>query len=65
MKVFVVKIDDLEERCFSTLRKALKLGDDVRTMTLDIDSLPKEGCTLAVAIGLEMVAVWRDELHST
>ena len=47
MKVFVVNTDDMEERCFSTLRNALRFGDDVRTMNLDIDSLPKEGCTLA------------------
>ena len=56
MKVFVVKADNIEERCFSTLRKALKYGDDVRTMDLDIDSLPKEGCTLA---DLEW---WSDEM---
>ena len=58
MKVFVVNTDDQEERCFSTLRKALKLGDNVRIMNLDIDSLPKEGCTLA---DLEW---WSDEVDS-
>lgn len=58
MKVFVIMTDDMEERCFSSLRKALKLGDYVRTMDLDIDSLPKEGCTLAE---LEW---WSDEVDS-
>ena len=56
MKAFVVKTEDLEERFFSTFRKALNVGDDVRTMDLDIDSLPKEGCTLA---DLEW---WSDEM---
>jgi hypothetical protein len=46
MKIFEVKTDK-SELFFSSFRKALKYGDDIRTIHMDIDSLPHEGCTRA------------------
>ena len=58
MKVYVVTADGSKELFFSKLKKALKYGDDVRTINLDIDSLPHEGCTRS---DLEW---WSDEIDS-
>ena len=44
MKLYVVKTADLEEKFFSSLKKARKCDGDIRTIKIDIDSLPYEGC---------------------
>ena len=56
MKVFMVKTDDSEELLFSKLRKAQKCDGDIRTIYLDIDSLPHEGCTRAD------IELWADDI---
>lgn len=57
MKVYVVKTGK-SELFFSSLRKAEKRGDDIRTIYLDIDSLPHEGCTR------EDLEWWSDAIDS-
>lgn len=54
----MVTTDDSEELFFSVKRKALKYDGDIRTVYLDIDSLPHEGCTR------EDLEWWSDDIDS-
>lgn len=45
MRIYVAKTDDSEEKFFLSLKKARKCGGDIRTINIDIDGPPHEGCT--------------------